>query len=219
MDAEGRKIPFSIAFSFELLKKIDESIRIRYGGKLNRSEYFENLSRWDLEQWGKEQGIENPDGVISLTTALSYICKLKDYIVENSISHKIKNLEEIRRVLEECDILCEQEIRRSRTLSKHDKRKLKLAEAVIAHKLKQKEQEEKLTSSDIKERKEILDVTGTSISTEIVAETDPVENELQQLVKDAYTGYQEKPMPKFDPEILDEGGAPNEFNNDGEDIL
>jgi valyl-tRNA synthetase len=110
-------------------EKLDEFLRDE---RLNRSEFFEEHVRQTLEAKGKESTEES--GLrISVSTILRSIHRLKDFIVTNSREHTIGNLETVRGDLVEAAAFLDQEINRSRTPTKRERKELALKQAIEAH--------------------------------------------------------------------------------------
>lgn len=223
-DARLRKTPCSISLPNEMWGKIDEYI---HGANLNRSEFFEILVRQALETKGKESTEES--GLrTSVSTILRSIHRIKDFIATNSREHMIGNLEAVRREIVEAAAFIEQEISRSRTPTKRDRKESALKQAIAAHRARIDNngivmnappfQDTKGTKEEEKEKEK--DPVSQGLPEKQEPELDPVELEFERIRKEEYAGYKEEPLPKPDFEIVDEGRTKrNTFNNDNEEIL
>jgi len=201
--------------------KIDEYIREKFNGRLNRSEFFEDYIRQTLEEKGKES-MEDPGVPMSVNTARAYTHRIKDFIFTNSKEQKIGNLEAIRRDLAEASAFCDQEIRRSRAPTKRDKKELALKLAIAAHRARIGSNGIMMNALPVQDTKDTEEEEKESVpqSKRQEPELDPVELEYEQLRKEAYVDFKEDPLPKPDFEIIEEGRTErNTFNNDGEEIL
>jgi hypothetical protein len=91
-DPKTRKNPCSIA----LPNEIDELIRIRYGNRISRSAFFEELFCQEQEAAKNDIGVQ-PGQTVSVSTAKSHINRIKDFVHDNVQRKNIRSLEAIRR--------------------------------------------------------------------------------------------------------------------------
>jgi hypothetical protein len=203
-DPKARKTPCSIALPSEMWAKIDEYIRLKYNGRLSRSGFIEDFVRQTLEQDGKEIIVDSGPA-LSVNTIRAYIHRLKDFIADNSKGKTIGNLEAVRRDLVEAADFIEQEINRSRTLTKTDKRQKALREALAEHKARidsggvvtnaPPPSSAPTEDSNVKETEE----------KKPESDSDQVDHEYERLYKEAYADFKEEPLPKPDYGIVNEG--------------
>ena len=195
-DPKARKTPCSIALPNEMWEQIDQIILKKYNGRMSRSGFFEDYIRQILEEEGKDI-VQDPGGIISVSTARSYITRIKDFVRSNKDNKLIGNLEAIRRDLEEANTFNNQEIRRSRHPSKADKKAMEFEKAVGSH-LKAREEKDKEAEATPAPAQEETEEQAKPV-------LDPADLEYEQALKEAYTNYKEDPLPKPDYEIIDEG--------------
>jgi hypothetical protein len=136
----------------------------------------------------------------------------------------IGNLEAVRRDLVEAAAFLDQEISRSRTPTKRDRKELALKQAIEAHRARIDNNGIVMNASPFQDTKvtkeKEKDPVLQNLPEKQEPDLDPVELEYERIRKEAYAGYKEEPLPKPDFEIVDEGMTErNTFNNDGEEIL
>jgi hypothetical protein len=132
-DPKARKTPCSIALPNEMWNQVDELIKIRYGNRISRSAFFKELFRQEQEAAKNDIRVQ-PSQTISVSTAKSLINRIKDFVHDNAQSKNMGSLEAIRRPLDELNFFNNEEIRRSRTPTKSDKRHAGLVRALMANK-------------------------------------------------------------------------------------
>jgi hypothetical protein len=196
--------------------QVDELIRIRYGNRISRSAFFEEL--FHQEQAAAKNDVRvQPGQTISVSTAKSLINRIKDFVHNNARNNNIRSLEAIRRDLDELNFFNNEEIRRSRIPTKSDKRHAELVRALVAN----------------KDKSRVNELTGCLVICTPLTHTpalDPSPNgnrhklehkqqERQQenrkdpgvdpiyedLIKPELERYKEPPPPKPDFEIVNEG--------------
>jgi hypothetical protein len=184
--------------------QIDEFIGVRHGGRMNRSAFFEDLFRQELEAAKNDVRVQ-PGQTVSTNTAKSLINRIKDFVHDNAQNKNIGNLEAIRRDLDELNFFNNEEIRRSRFPTKSDKKHAELVRALMANKNKSRVDE---FSGSI-----VIDALLThspaldpSPSGHEHKRQDPtVDPMYKDLIKLELEQYKEPPPPKPEFEIVDEG--------------
>jgi hypothetical protein len=193
--------------------EIDEFIRIRFGNRISRSAFFEELFRQEREASKNDVRVQ-PGQTISASTAKSLINRIKDFVHDNAQSKNIGSLEAIRRELDELNLFNNDEIRRSRIPTKKDKRHADLIRALMAN--RDKIRVDELTGSVVIDAPltytPALDPSPNRPQPKPEQErqqedqSDPaVDPMYESLVKPELEGYKEPPLPKPDFEIVDEG--------------
>jgi hypothetical protein len=213
-DPKARKTPCSIALPNEMWNQVDELIRIRYGNRISRSSFFEELFRQEQEAAKNDIRVQ-PGQTISVSTAKSLIRRVKDFVHDNAQNKNIRSLEAIRRDLDELNFFNNEEIRRSRIPTRSDKRHVELVRAIKANKNKSRVDE--LTGSVVIYAPPTLMPALDPSPNEHKLEhkqrerqqenrQDPAEDPMyEDLVKPELERYKEPPPPKPDFEILVEG--------------
>lgn len=107
-DPKARKTPCSIALPNEMWNQVDELIKIRYGNRISRSAFFEELFRQEQEAAKNDIRVQ-PGRTISVSTAKSLINRIKDFVHDNAQSRNMGSLEAIRRPLDELNFFNNEE--------------------------------------------------------------------------------------------------------------
>lgn len=227
-DPKARKTPCSVSFPNEMWNQLDELIRIRYGNRISRSGFMEELARQELEAAKNDIRVQ-PGQTISASTVKSYINRIKDFVHDNAQNKNIGSLEAIRRDLDELNFFNNEEIRRSRTPTKSDKRHAELVRALRAN--KDKTRVDELTGSVVINaplmEQPALDPSPNRPEHEQQERQqgnlqDPAVDPIyEDLIKPELERYKEPPPPKPDFEIIDEGKTErNPYDKSGrEDVF
>jgi hypothetical protein len=217
-DPKARKTPCSISLPNEMWNQLDELIRIRYGSRISRSAFMEELARQEIEAAKNDIRVQ-PGETVSTNTVKSYINRIKDYVSDNAKNKNIGSLEAIRRELDELDFFNNEEIRRSRHPAKSDKRHAELVRALMAN--KDKSRVDELTGSVVidapltytpaldpnpnRPKPENIDPKEEQPGEENKPPPDPADLEYERVLNEVYADYKEPPPPKPNYEINDEG--------------
>jgi hypothetical protein len=210
--------------------QIDEFIRIRNGNRISRSAFFEELFRQEQEAAKNDVRVQ-PGETISASTAKSLINRIKDFVHDNAQNKNIVNLEAIRRQLDELNHFNNEEIRRSRTKTKSDKRQEELVRALMANKARIDSNGDVVIDAPLKDQP-VIEPSPNRLNDippkeeesqgqgqkQQEQQPDPVDLEYEKMVKDAKAQYEvkEPPLPKSDIPIIDEGKTKrNPFDKSG----
>ena len=210
-DPKARKTPCSISLPNEMWNQIDELIRIRYGNRISRSSFFEELFRQEQEAAKNDIRLQ-PGQTVSVSTAKSHINRIKDFVHDNAQDMNIRSLEAIRRDLDELNFFNNEEIRRSRISKKSDRRHAALVRALMANKARMESKGCLVTDASLMEQP-ALDPRPNRPKLEHERQERQQENlqdpamdpMYEDLIKPELEQYKEPPPPKPDFEIVDEG--------------
>lgn len=216
-DPKARKTPCSISLPNEMWNQIDELIRIRFGNRINRSTFTEELYRHELEAAKNDIPVQ-PGETISTSAVKSLINRIKDFVHDNAQSKNVGGLEAIRRPLDELNFFNNEEIRRSRTPTKSDKRHAALVSALKANKARMESNGSLVIDSSLIEQpaldpspnrpKHVPPMEGEQSDEpglEKGLDSDPLDYDYESLLGEFSSDWKEEPIPKPDFEIVDEG--------------
>jgi hypothetical protein len=191
--------------------QIDELIRIRFGNRMSRSAFMEELAREELETAKHDIPVQ-PGETISVSAVKSLINRIKDFVHDNAQSKNVGSLEAIRRPLDELNFFNNEEIRRSRTPTKSDKRHAGLVRALTANKARIESKGCLVTDASLMEQQALDPGTNRPKLEHEQQERrqenlqDPARDPIfENLIKPELERYKEPPPPKPDFEIVDEG--------------
>ena len=214
-DPKARKTPCSISLPNEMWNQIDELLMIRFGNRMSRSAFMEELTREELEAAKSDIRVQSGQ-TISASAAKSLINRIKDFVHENARNKNIGSLEAIRRPLDELNFFNTEEIRRSRTPTKSDKRHAELVRALMAN--RDRTRVDELAGSVVIDaplmNQPALDPnpsgsrhtpTSPREEQEQKPEPDPMDHDYESLLEEFNADFKEDQIPKTDYEIVDEG--------------